>query len=186
MLSVILSDAKPVFLRLATRVFNARGYIPVFKSTTSWSMSLETLELRINISKEQFDFQECFRHITHVLSTLSVRSLRLELRCSNIEHLDEHTDDEVDNSGQKCDPYLEDGYRWYCYTENALLREDLLQRVRDCMQSGPTLRRMTLIWARCEAPRPTRVIGVDLDNPPYSWDRPGNDSDGEYRVGYFW
>ncbi|RDX43621.1 hypothetical protein OH76DRAFT_1192344 [Lentinus brumalis] len=66
MLSAILSDTKPSFLRLAIRVFNARGYIPIF-SSTSWSTNLETLELRINISKEEFDYEECF------VSVISIR-----------------------------------------------------------------------------------------------------------------
>ncbi|KAI0715917.1 hypothetical protein C8T65DRAFT_738352 [Cerioporus squamosus] len=178
MLSAILSDTKPLFLRLAIRVFNARGYIPIFKSTAPWSASLKTLELRINISKEDFNYEECFIHFAQLLSAMCLASLRLELRCLNSAPYSEAG--LGDPSGQRCQPIWDLDH---CFTENAWMREDHLQRVRDCMRSGPTLRRMTLIWARCEATHPTRVIGIDLDNPPHAWDRPGDDSDGQYMIG---
>ena len=60
MLSVILSDTKPQSLRLAVRAFNARGTIPIFPSVGTWSTRLETLELRINISQEMFNYEEFF------------------------------------------------------------------------------------------------------------------------------
>lgn len=203
MLSAILSDTKPSFLRLSVRVFHARGYIPIFRST-AWIAGLETLELRINISKEEFDYEECFvsvastrsigvedadldkKHAAVLLPQLSLASLRLELVCANTEILGEGGFDEVDFSGQRCEPYSKKrNRRRYCYTENALRREDLLQHVRDCMRSSPTLRRMTLLWASCDATLPNRVIGIDLDHPPYFWDRPGDKSDEPY-IKYNW
>ena len=92
----------------------------------------------------------------------------------------------VDNSGEKCVPYWRGQYRWYCYTETALRQEDLRERVRDCMRAIPTLRRMALLWTRCQASHPTHVIAIDLDNPSYTCDRPGRESDGTYRTSYFW
>lgn len=79
--------------------------------------------------------------------------------------------------GIKCrDPLLEytDAV---CYTQNALMQEDLLQRVGDIRSAAPTLRRVTLIWARCYTEIPVRIVGIDLDNIPHSIDRPGGESD---------
>ena len=92
----------------------------------------------------------------------------------------------MNQSGEKCVPFWMQGYRWHCYTESALRREDLRQRVRDCMHTSPTLRHMTLFWSRCEARHPTHVIAIDLDNPSYTYDRPGNESDGSYKLGDLW
>ncbi|RDX42899.1 hypothetical protein OH76DRAFT_1255080 [Lentinus brumalis] len=61
MLSIVLSDWRPSFLRLATKVYRARGYIPLVPSTSSgWAESLETLEIRLNIVDDRFDYAECF------------------------------------------------------------------------------------------------------------------------------
>ncbi len=64
-----------------------------------------------------------------------------------------------------------------CYTRKALLQQDLHQRLRDMLSASPTLRQVTLMWARCYTKKPCRVIGIDLDNVPHSVDRPGEWSD---------
>ena len=68
MLSAILSDTKPRSLRLALRAFNARGAIPFFPSADTWSTRLDTLELRMNISQQAFNFEEFF--VSGPLSTM--------------------------------------------------------------------------------------------------------------------
>ena len=113
-------------------------------------------------------------------------AFRLELRCTNIQYLDEHEEHGVDNSGLKCVPYTGEEYRWYCYTEDAVLRENLPQRVRDCMQACPTLRKMTLLWAHCVATHPNRVIHMNLDDLATSCDRLGEASDGYYTIDNLW
>ena len=60
MLLAILSDTKPRSLRLALRAFNARGVIPFFPSSKTWSTRLESLELRMNIAQEIFNYEEFF------------------------------------------------------------------------------------------------------------------------------
>ncbi len=69
MLSIVLSDWRPSFLRLATKTYRARGYIPLLPSTSSgWAEALETLELRLNVVEDRFNLEECFvsdlRHST--------------------------------------------------------------------------------------------------------------------------
>ncbi len=61
MLSIVLSDWRPSFLRLATKVYRARGYIPILPSASSgWAEALDTLELRLNIVDDRFNLEECF------------------------------------------------------------------------------------------------------------------------------
>ncbi len=61
MLSIVLSDWRPSFLRLATKVYRARGYIPLLPSTSSgWAESLQALEIRLNMVDDRFDYAQCF------------------------------------------------------------------------------------------------------------------------------
>ncbi|RDX42900.1 hypothetical protein OH76DRAFT_1410653 [Lentinus brumalis] len=181
MLSIVLTDWRPSFLRLATKVYRARDYIPLLPSTTSgWAESLETLEIRLNIVDNQFDCARCFHHIGQMLSTLPTTSLRLEFRCVNSRRQDmEDRDPPFDPFvGEECERpglYRPDAF---CYTQDELLREDLPQRMRECMRSAGALRRMTIAWGRCWTRGPNRVLCVDLDNVPHVWDRAGDDSDG--------
>ena len=70
--------------------------------------------------------------------------------------------------------------------ESTIHQQDLRQRARDIMDTCPSLRRTTLMWARCYANVPTWVVGVDLDNIPYSTDRPGNELDDWEKVDVDW
>ena len=64
----------------------------------------------------------------------------------------------------------------------------LVERVKDCMRSIPTLRRATVVWARCSEYKicPNRVTTIDLDNPAHSCDRPGDQSDRLYTQPGLW
>ncbi|TFK82204.1 hypothetical protein K466DRAFT_308744 [Polyporus arcularius HHB13444] len=181
MLSVVLSDWRPSFLRLATDIYRARGYIPLLPSaSTGWGESLETLELRLNIVEDRFDFEECFNHIAETLSTLPATSLHLAFRCVN--HRAQHKGETrypllEPFEGDQCGSPDVHGADAVCHMQDELSRHDLPQRVRECMRSAPALRRMTLAWGRCQTRGPARVICVDLDNAPHAWDRPGDESD---------
>ncbi|TFK82494.1 hypothetical protein K466DRAFT_666480 [Polyporus arcularius HHB13444] len=186
MLSTILTDWQPTFLRLALKVHDPAGHIRIFSSSVSWPKSLATLELRVSIVKEEFYFDEYFNCIGRVLATTSISALRLEVRCANTSWNKDETQRGPGAWRANCQDPDWDGPDAICWTADALLQEDLPQRVRACMRSIPTLRQVTLLWARCWSTVPDRVIGIDLDNVPYSWDRPGEPSDmwerwGSYR-----
>ncbi len=123
-----------------------------------------------------------------MLSTLPVISLRLEFRCINNRLQDGETrDPPLDPfEGEECEIPGSDESDAVCYMQDELLEEDLPQRMRDCMRSAPALRRMTLVWGRCWALVPNRVICVDLDNAPHAWDRPGDESDDWCKLNRDW
>lgn len=205
MLSVLLPGLHPTFLRFATKVEDQRGYIPIFPPLSTWAESLTSLELRINIMKQRFDFDECFvsrikpqpvatyphlipqEHIIETLRSSSIVSLRLEFRCAN-----------TSSQHRELGPFpwelqgrtlcgLPGSRRSLCYTQRALSQDNLLQRVRDVMNHLPTLRKMVLVWARCDTWAPDRVIGINLDSMPHSIDRPGDNSDGWNQLDdYYW
>ncbi|KAI0715931.1 hypothetical protein C8T65DRAFT_828509 [Cerioporus squamosus] len=181
MLSIVLSDWRPSFLHLATKTYRTRGYIPILPPASSgWAEALETLELSLNVVDDRFNPGECFDHIKQTLSTLHVTSLRLDFRCVNsrTQHMEIRHPPLDPFEGEECERPGSYQLNAVCYMQNELLREDLPQRVRECMRSSPALRRMTLAWGRCCTRGPNRVICVDMDNVPHVWDRPGDDSDG--------
>ncbi|TFK90182.1 hypothetical protein K466DRAFT_597157 [Polyporus arcularius HHB13444] len=189
MLSTILSDIRPSSLRFSLKVHDGRGYIPILPphSLTGWATNLRTLEIRINIVKQFFDLDECFSHVVDMLRAMSVTSFQLEIRCANMdtqygEILETPSESE---DGVKCRDPLDytDGI---CYAQNTLLQEDLHQRVRDILSITPTLRQVTVMWARCYAEVPVRIVGIDKDNFPHSFDRPGGESDGWRREVVDW
>ena len=73
-----------------------------------------------------------------------------------------------------------------CYTHRAILQDNFQKCVRDIVSACPTLRKTTLMWARCYAEVPTWVVGVDVDNIPHSTDRPGNELDQWEKVDVDW
>lgn len=72
MMSTILSDTRPSSLRLCLRIYDSGYQIPL---RPSWSQSLTTLEVRINIVKHMFDLQGCV--VSHLTGMHLFRSSHL-------------------------------------------------------------------------------------------------------------
>ncbi|KAI0715834.1 hypothetical protein C8T65DRAFT_726525 [Cerioporus squamosus] len=196
MLSAIFADTRPSAVRLALKAWFGRNSLPMLPTCSPLAHCLTSLEIRVNVNMQVYDFGLCFHHVIKMVqSLLALSSFRLEFNCCNLEYMGgeksvaafEGWDDKEYKfmGGEYCPIPVGFGEHDLCHMRYAIEKLDLLEQVRAIAAASLTLRRVYLLWRRCHmphrvdrpAPPPNRVVGIDLDNMPHFTDRLGDTSD---------
>ncbi|TFK89378.1 hypothetical protein K466DRAFT_30443 [Polyporus arcularius HHB13444] len=168
MVANVLRDTQPRSLRLAFYMLDIAVVTYMLEYLVYVRYHLLELELRLNITDDNFDLRTFLDQVATALEHSNITSLRVELMC--FKRL--FPDIIIRECGVRRSQDILD----YCVTKAALDCADIPEIIGHFMALNDRLRRVEIAWSSCHFDYGLeRGIGVDLDVGPEVYDVPCED-----------